>query len=80
MSHQISRMAKRGLVVRECCAEDGRGAFVVITQAGRQVIAEATPRHVELVRRLFIEPLTPEELRTFASVADRVVEHLEKQS
>src|SRR6478752_6491920 len=32
MSHHIARMAKRGLVVRDECAEDGRGAFVVITE------------------------------------------------
>ncbi|MFF5521852.1 MarR family winged helix-turn-helix transcriptional regulator [Streptomyces coeruleorubidus] len=80
MSHQITRMVKRGLVERQECAEDGRGAFVAITPKGREVIEEAAPRHVEAVRRLFVEPLTPEELRTFACVADRVVEHVEKQS
>ncbi|WP_409474428.1 MarR family winged helix-turn-helix transcriptional regulator [Streptomyces sp. HC307] len=80
MSHQISRMAKRGLVVREECPEDGRGAFVVITEAGREVIAEAAPRHANAVRRLFIDPLTPGELGTLACPADRIVEHMEKQS
>ncbi|MGP4047714.1 MarR family winged helix-turn-helix transcriptional regulator [Streptomyces sp. 2A115] len=78
MSHHISRMVKRGLVARQECPEDGRGAFVVITPEGREVIAEAAPRHASEVRRLFIEPLTPEELLTFARVADRVVERLEK--
>ncbi|MBT2422368.1 hypothetical protein J7F01_32350 [Streptomyces sp. ISL-22] len=58
---------------------DGRGAFVVLTPEGRQVIAEAAPRHVWAVRRLCIEPLTPEDLRAFARVADRIVEHLEKR-
>src|ERR671914_2558851 len=38
LSHQIARMAKRGLVAREECAEDGRGAFVAITPAGRETI------------------------------------------
>ncbi|MFD5272215.1 MarR family winged helix-turn-helix transcriptional regulator [Streptomyces sp. NPDC058335] len=79
MSHQITRMVKRGLVGRQECPEDGRGAFVVITPEGRKVIAEAAPRHVREVRRLFIEPLTPDELETFARVADRVVERLEQK-
>lgn len=79
MSHQISRMVKRGLVVRRECPEDGRGAFVVITPEGREVIAEAAPRRVEAVRRLSVDPLTPEELRTFARVADRVVERLQQE-
>ena len=77
MSHQVSRMVKRGLVARQECPEDGRGAFVVITSEGREVITEAAPRHVREVRRLFIEPLTSDELQAFACVADRVVERLE---
>ncbi|MEU9331373.1 MarR family transcriptional regulator [Streptomyces canus] len=77
MSHQITRMVKRGLVVRQECPEDGRGAFVVITPEGLKVVGEAAPRHVREVRRLFIDPLTPDELETFARVADRVVERLE---
>ncbi|MFF3372601.1 MarR family winged helix-turn-helix transcriptional regulator [Streptomyces sp. NPDC002680] len=79
MSHQVSRMVKRGLVARQECAEDGRGAFVVVTPAGREVIAKAAPRHVGEVRRLFIEPLTPDELQAFARVADRVVDRLEEE-
>lgn len=35
MSHHVGRMAKRGLVTRQECPEDGRGAFVVITDEGR---------------------------------------------
>lgn len=76
MSHHIARMIKRGLVVREECAEDGRGAFVVITQAGRDAIAAAAPRHVEAVRRLFVDPLTPEELSTFTQLSKRLLERL----
>ncbi|GAA3786601.1 MarR family winged helix-turn-helix transcriptional regulator [Streptomyces chiangmaiensis] len=78
MSHQITRMTKRGLVVREECADDGRGAFIVITPAGREAIAAAAPRHVEAVRRLFIEALTPEELDSVAHVSRRVLERLEE--
>ena len=77
MSHQVSRMTKRGLVVREECPQDGRGAFVVITPAGRDAIASAAPRHVESVHRLFVDPLTPEELQAFARIADRVLDQLE---
>ena len=76
MSHHITRMVKRGLVVREECAEDGRGAFVVVTEAGREAIAAAAPRHVEAVRRMFIDPLTEEELGTFAQLAKRLLERL----
>lgn len=80
MSHHITRMAKRGLVVREGCPDDGRGAFVAITPAGRAAIAAAAPHHVEAVRRLVIDPLTPEQLNTLAQISNRILEQLEKGS
>ena len=78
MSHHIARMVKRGLVVREECPEDGRGAFVVITDEGRAMIEAAAPRHVEAVRELFLDHVTPAELRTLAQVSERVVEKLDE--
>ncbi|MFK0287488.1 MarR family winged helix-turn-helix transcriptional regulator [Streptomyces sp. NPDC090499] len=79
VSHQISRMVKRGLAVRMECPEDGRGAFVVITPQGRDAIASAAPGHVATVRDLFVDLLAPEELGTLARVAGRVVEQLDKR-
>ncbi|MEU9919693.1 MarR family winged helix-turn-helix transcriptional regulator [Streptomyces sp. NPDC051001] len=80
MSHHISRMAKRGLVTREECPEDGRGAFVVITDAGREAIEAAAPRHVEAVRTLFLDHVTPAELRVLADISDRVVGKLDEDA
>ncbi|MEU9150635.1 MarR family transcriptional regulator [Streptomyces sp. NPDC048417] len=78
MSHHIARMVKRGLVVRDECAEDGRGAFVVITEEGRAAIEAAAPRHVDAVRELFLDHVTPAELRMLAQLSDRVVEKLDE--
>ncbi|HXL20149.1 MAG TPA: MarR family transcriptional regulator, partial [Streptosporangiaceae bacterium] len=47
VSHQLARMQRRGLVVREECPTDARGAFAVITEAGRAAIERAAPAHVE---------------------------------
>ncbi|RLL65767.1 MarR family winged helix-turn-helix transcriptional regulator [Streptomyces sp. Z26] len=79
MSHQVGRMVKRGLVAKEDCPDDGRGAFVVATPAGHEAIAEAAPVHVDHVRRLFVDALTQDELDTLARLSDRVVAHMEKQ-
>jgi DNA-binding MarR family transcriptional regulator len=78
MSHHIARMVNRGLVVRDECAEDGRGAFVVITGEGRAAIEAAAPRHVDAVRELFLDHVTPAELRMLAQLSDRVVEKLDE--
>jgi DNA-binding MarR family transcriptional regulator len=78
LSHQIARMIKRGLVAREECAEDGRGAFVTITAQGREVIEAAAPRHVATVRRLVVDALSPEEFRTLGDLAARLLAHMER--
>ncbi|PZG02210.1 MarR family winged helix-turn-helix transcriptional regulator [Micromonospora deserti] len=78
LSHQIARMIKRGLVVREECAEDARRAFVVITPAGRKTIEAAAPHHVATVRRLVIDALSPDELATLARISNRILEQLDE--
>ena len=50
VSHQLARMQRRGLVARQECPTDARGAFVVLTEAGRAAIQRAAPAHVEMVR------------------------------
>ncbi len=59
LSHQLRRMEERGLAERRPSADDGRITKVVLTPPnGRQAIEEAAPpRHVDLVRRLFFDPL-----------------------
>jgi DNA-binding MarR family transcriptional regulator len=80
LSHQITRMIKRGLVAREECAEDGRGVFVVLTPAGRKVITAAAPHHVATVRRLVIDALSPDELATLGQISLRILDQLDNQS
>ncbi|MEH1123173.1 MarR family winged helix-turn-helix transcriptional regulator [Micromonospora sp. CPCC 206061] len=77
LSHQIARMTKRGLVAREECAEDGRGAFVVITAAGRKTIEAAAPHHVATVRRLVIDRLSPDDLAALGRISDHILEQLD---
>ena len=61
VSHHVTRMERRRLVQRVECAEDGRGAFIVITPQGRAAIEQAAPGHVNTVRRLVFDALSPEE-------------------
>jgi len=57
VSHQVSRMVRRGLVERDDCDTDGRGAYAVLTPLGRTVLAAAAPMHAADVRSLFVEPV-----------------------
>jgi DNA-binding MarR family transcriptional regulator len=76
VSHQISRMEKRGLVVREPCADDARGSMIRVTAEGRAAIEAAAPEHVETVRRHFFDPLTREEVETLGALLARVLDSL----
>ena len=73
LSHQISRMEKRGLLVREDCAEDARGSMVRLTDAGWQAIVAAAPQHVEAVRRYFFDHLTEDDLETLTTLYERLL-------
>ena len=76
MSHHLARMVGRGLIVREECPSDRRGSFVAITPAGRSAIEAAAPRHVDTVRRLVFDALTPEQVAALASVSEEVLRQL----
>src|SRR4051812_376332 len=47
LSHHLTRMQRRGLVGRDECTDDGRGAYVVATEAGRGALEAAAPGHVD---------------------------------
>jgi len=69
ISHQVSRMAERGLVEKGKCGEDGRGAVVEVSALGRARIEAAAPSHVDAVRRLFVDRLTRAQLEGLASLS-----------
>ncbi|MEV0286528.1 MarR family winged helix-turn-helix transcriptional regulator [Kribbella sp. NPDC050820] len=73
LSHQVSRMEKRGLVCREECVSDARGSMVRLTDIGRKAIEAAAPDHVDAVRTYFFDHLTPEEQDQLTTVLERIV-------
>jgi DNA-binding MarR family transcriptional regulator len=79
LSHQVRRMQQQGLVAREPNPADARSALVSLLPAGRRAIEDAAPRHVQHVRRDFIDLLSPAELDTLTAVSERVLSHLAKE-
>jgi DNA-binding MarR family transcriptional regulator len=76
LSHQVSRMEKRGLVCREECASDARGSMVRLTELGRKAIDAAAPDHVDAVRGYFFDRLTPAEQLQLTTLLDRIAAQL----
>ena len=78
LSHQITRMEKRGLVRRDDCEGDKRGTFAVLTKAGFGTIERVAPDHVESVRRHYIDRVTPQQLEEVTSIFQPIVDYLRK--
>ena len=77
LSHHIARMQRRGLVAREECTTDKRGAFVVLTHAGRDAIEKAAPGHVATVRQLVFDGLSDEQVAMLESFVTRVLSRMD---
>jgi DNA-binding MarR family transcriptional regulator len=80
LSHQISRMEAKDLVVREICPDDRRGTFAVLTEHGWETMRRVAPHHVAGVRRHFMDRLTPELVRALEEAYAPVVAHLQRTS
>jgi DNA-binding MarR family transcriptional regulator len=77
LSHHLTRMTARGLVAREECPSDGRGAYVVLTATGRAAIEGAAPLHVQEVRRLFVDALSGDQLDALGDICDALRRRLD---
>ena len=76
LSQHLGRMQGRGLVTRERCRTDQRGAVIAITGRGSELIEAAAPQHVADVRAALIDHLTAAELETLATIGDKVRDRL----
>lgn len=77
LSHQVDRLEKAGLVVREACESDRRGANAVLTEQGWEVLVAAAPTHVSGVREHLVDQLTPEQFAALGEACALVAEHLQ---
>ena len=77
LSHHLARMERRGLIERRDCPDDARGAFVVLSEAGREAIERAAPAHVETVRRLVFDGLDADQTDALAAIAEGVLDRID---
>ena len=80
LSHHVARMVFRGLVKKEKCDADRRGAYVMVTKRGRKELVAAAPGHVAAVRRLFVARLTSNQLAAIGDAAEAVLAGFDEPS
>ncbi|MFD6288371.1 MarR family winged helix-turn-helix transcriptional regulator [Streptomyces sp. NPDC060205] len=78
LSHMIGRLEKRDFVRREPDPRNGRYTQAILTETGYAYLAEAAPGHVDRVLSLFVDAVTPEELRTLHQITHKVLARVER--
>ncbi len=74
LTRLVDRMERAGYVSRERCTDDRRGAFAMITSAGRKALRQASPVHARGVAEHFARHLSREETDVLAGAMERLVD------
>jgi DNA-binding MarR family transcriptional regulator len=80
LSHQVTRMERRGLVGRSECDTDARGTWIEITPDGRRAVLGAMRDHATTIRRYFFDVLTEDEQAVLRDVSSRVLDAIDPPS
>ena len=77
LSHVVSRLEARDLVLRSPCPDDRRAFNVTLSAHGWDTLVDAAPGHVANVREHVIDALTPEQVTQLAGIAEAVLGRLD---
>lgn len=72
VSRMVDRLVREGLVTKEPCPDDGRGAEVALTAMGRGRLRAARASHLAGVRLEFLERFADDELVDLARAWERL--------
>ncbi|MDJ0350554.1 MarR family winged helix-turn-helix transcriptional regulator [Cryobacterium sp. PH29-G1] len=72
LSRAVSRMESRGWVERVVDPRDGRFTLGVLTSEGHDKVADSTPGHNALVRRLVFDALTHSQVTQLGIISRRI--------
>jgi DNA-binding MarR family transcriptional regulator len=72
LTRLADRLADAGLIERESCAEDRRGAYCVLTTSGRALRKKMWPVYRDAIERLFAAHISEREAQTIGDALARV--------
>jgi DNA-binding MarR family transcriptional regulator len=78
LSHVVKKLETRGWVERTPCLESRRVTMAVLTEAGWRVLERAAPGHVETVRGLVFDGLSPDQLGQLEQITGVIRRNIEK--
>lgn len=77
LSHVVTKLENRGWVSRTPSPESKRVTLVRLTDGGWEVVVKAAPGHVETVRALVFDGLSPDDVDALERIAGHVVARIE---
>ncbi|MFF1877880.1 MarR family winged helix-turn-helix transcriptional regulator [Leifsonia sp. NPDC058230] len=78
LSHQLGRMERRGLVRRDECPGDNRGALIVLTDDGAGALRRAAGPHLRAVKHYFADALNTDQVENLGDVLGSIRTHLDE--
>jgi DNA-binding MarR family transcriptional regulator len=79
LSRVISRLESAGLVTRAPCPTDRRATNVTLTGAGWDKVRAAAPGHVQTVRDLVVDALSPTQLEQLSAISAQLLRRLDPE-
>lgn len=78
LSHQVDRLRTDGLVDRQACEDDRRGAYAVLTPAGFELLKRMAHDHVRSVRAHLVDLLGPQEFAELGRLSRAIADPLKR--
>ena len=76
LTRRMDGVLKKKLVTRVQSEDDGRAAYASLTPKGLELLKQVAPEHLESVRRLMIDLLSPSEIKAIASAFGKISKNL----
>jgi DNA-binding MarR family transcriptional regulator len=74
LTHLVDRMEAEGLLIRERCGTDRRGAYAVLTEQGFAALRKAWPVYARAIVHYFAQHLNSEETKMLTNAFTRVLD------
>ena len=79
LTHQAGLLEHAGLITRGPHPRDQRATLVNITPNGLALLGRVLPGHIQLTRRLLLDPLTDDDLHHLGDIMTRIRDHMRAQ-
>ena len=76
LTYQAGLLEKAGLITRGASPDDDRATLVTITDSGLALLGRVMPGHIQITRRLLLDPLSQDDLHHLGDIMTRVRDHM----